>query len=185
MLSRQKRKKKTLFQLFLTPLTTIRGKAGSFADSLTTRYKSRKKQMETQYMLVSKKNYLERYFQRLCHSLIGRVRLEHEKRQTPIAPVIQTGWTDNDHRYLFIKTPNRNGWLFEQSETGWLVSNSERIVEDNTFIRQGEAWDTVSLYESSHPKIDCRVSSPEVSNGEIISFLVYEKKIANHILESF
>ena len=185
MLSSLKVLKKTFFHVASTFYKEGQEITKALRSSIRYRFLSKKNYPQTNYTLTSEKNYVERYFQRLCHSLIHKVQAKYKKDNQPFGPVIETGWIQNDYRYFFLKKANNQGWLFEQSETGWLVSRSEKIVKDDTFVRKGAAWDIVSIYRSSNPHIDCRVSSGELTKGEVVSYLVYENKIATHILKSF
>ncbi len=89
----------------------------------------------------------------------------------------EMGRIEPDRLYFFLKPLNERGFLFERAGSGWLVSKAEKIVGRDTFIRSGEPWDRVTLYQGR----DGQVSGPRISSERLgvnfVSFAVYEQKL--------
>lgn len=107
-------------------------------------------------------------------------------RQAGPAKVIlrEAGRLGGQRAYFYLKPLNETGWLFERSGAGWVVSRAEKIVGRDTFLRQGEPWDIVSLHEAVDGQGTIRVNSRRVG-AELVPFSVYETKLNEAIFDSF
>lgn len=132
------------------------------------------------YELSEDTDLSRRYFRRLQRTIyrqLDKVRATDNAGmlKTPVM-FRETGELAGHRKYFFLQRPNEIGWMFERTRTGWVVSRCERIVSQGTFLRQGDAWDIVSLYSSKSHNIPPRVSSFR-AGGEMISYLVYEQRV--------
>lgn len=93
----------------------------------------------------------------------------------------ESGKLGDNRRYFYLKAPGESGWLFERAGNGWVISRSEKIIGQNTFLRGSEVWDIVNLYAAKDgEEAPLRVSSHR-TNGEIISMTVYRQKLFNSL----
>lgn len=88
----------------------------------------------------------------------------------------EAGKVAKDRPYFFLQPLNQEGWLFERTTSGWLVSKAQKIVKSDTFLRSHEPWDVVNLYRPKDGKGTTRVSSQRLGQ-DLISFAVYENKL--------
>lgn len=67
-----------------------------------------------------------------------------------------------DHRaYFFIAPWHEEGWIFEQSPTGWTIAKAQKIVGKQTFMRSALHWDQVTVYKADddEDKVPLRIAS--------------------------
>jgi hypothetical protein len=82
--------------------------------------------------------------------------------------------------YFFLKPLDRTGWLFERSDTGWVVARADKITERDLFLRRGEAVDVATLFVARDSAGFPRVRSP-LFGGELLALAVYEQKLIDHL----
>lgn len=95
----------------------------------------------------------------------------------------EMGMLDPDRLYFYLKPLNRDGWLFERTGSGWLVSKAEKIVGQNTFVRSHEPWDRVTLYEAKKGTTTAPRLTSDRLGTELVSFAVYEQKLRSTIVQ--
>lgn len=87
----------------------------------------------------------------------------------------EAGRLGADRPYFFLQPLNEKGWLFERSGAGWVVSLAQKIATEDTFIRDYEAWDQVTVFQPPQAQVGSfRVSSKRLAL-EYVSFAVYEQ----------
>ncbi len=105
-------------------------------------------------------------------------------RNTPGSAVffLETGKIEHGRSYFFLKPRDMQGWLCEESPAGWVISRSEKIVEQDLFLRTSIPWDIASLH--SKPELGrARVSSAQTQE-QIISLSLYCKLLEAAIGQS-
>jgi hypothetical protein len=88
----------------------------------------------------------------------------------------EAGQFAEKRRYFYIKAHGDTGWLFERSGPGWVVSRAEKISTQNLFLRRGEPWDVVSIFQSE-PDYRAKIASLRWG-GDFISPIVYQNYLA-------
>lgn len=88
----------------------------------------------------------------------------------------ESGYMNKKRAYFYIQPLNDNGFLFERSGDGWVVSRAQKIVGGKTFMRDYDSWDHVRVFESKNGSGTMRVSS-ERFKDHLVSFVVYEQKL--------
>lgn len=135
---------------------------------------------KTHYFQVLRDTFHERFMQK---------RGDDDGLGPPLL-LYESGRMASGDRYFYLKPPNRPGWLFEESFTGWTVSHSEKIVNEALFLRDADPWDQVSLHVPVDPPKDARrlvmprVSSQLSRDGGLVSFAFYASEMEKEILHS-
>lgn len=132
---------------------------------------------ESRYRLVSHPKDRDAGFARI-EERIFRIhqKLSKQPNSRPKTSFVEKGRLESKHRYIYLKPQGDFGWLVEESNTGLVVSRSEKIVGKDTFLRRGDPWDIANLYCSDSLPIP-RISSQQTGK-KIISIAMY-----GHLLE--
>lgn len=152
--------------------------------------------LEQRYELIERDDLLDEVFRRLQRqvytTLDRRTAGVQERLRGPavlreagrLAVSDRSGSADPRHGqarpYFYLKPQNRPGWLFERSGSGWTLSQAEKIVAQNLFLRQGPALDVVTLHLARDRLAYPRVRSALFGN-DLLSFAVYEQKLMEHL----
>jgi hypothetical protein len=82
--------------------------------------------------------------------------------------------SQNVRPYFFVQAQGEDGWLFERSGSGWIISRAAKIASQELFIRRAPV-DIVAVYR--HPERDVtRVVSPLFGEA-LLPQLVYQEKL--------
>lgn len=146
--------------------------------------KSRPYQLEKHYELIDDHSEADGLFLRLRRSLFKEVDMVRPRRKT-LGPKFlrESGKLDGGRPYFFIQPLSDYGWLFERSGAGWIVSKAEKIVQENKFLRLYDHWDIVTIHRPIDGNGTLRVSS-ERFNVNLVSFIVYEELLNQHLIAS-
>ncbi len=139
--------------------------------------KARPASLEQRYYLLDDEAVGDRVFQRMRQNIfkaLDSVRGSSSMKGGVIFR--EAGRISPGRPYFYLKPAGEAGWLFERSGAGWTISQAEKIVGQDLFLRQGEAWDMVSLFGASDSSTYPRVKSPQ-TGGDLLSFAVYEQKL--------
>ena len=138
------------------------------------------------FLLVEENQIIEAMFDRVrryLYSAADRVRLGSASHD-PLLPLVirESGRTMSSQRYFFLQPISRSGWLFEQVEGGWIVTQAQKLAGQNTFLRSSIAWDVVSLHQRAD---DSNHQPPRVSSvrfgQDLLSFPVYERQLLQQL----
>lgn len=153
----------------------------SRAEALATRrrervalIKSRPATLEERYQLLEHRGLGDEVFQRLKRRVIEAS--EAQQLRGGAAILVEAGKLNPGRAYFYLKPLGRQGWLFERSGAGWIVSRAEKIVAQDLFLREGEPIDAVSLFMAADQKGYPRVRSTNLS-GDLLSLAVYEQRM--------
>ena len=137
---------------------------------------------EPEYHLIQEKDFSDQIFQRLKQSLFYSANASNADNQEGPGIVYfkESGRLEPGRLYFYLKKSGQQGWLFERSGIGWLVTRCEKISERDLFLRLEEPTDIVTAFFSKEKPGSYRISS-ELMGGELISFLVYERLMARQI----
>ena len=92
----------------------------------------------------------------------------------------ETGVMDPDRLYFFLKPFSQDGLLFERSGAGWITSRADKIVSGDTFIRETEPLDQVTVYRPRSGEGTIRITSVMLDLDKV-SFSIYAQLIAEQI----
>lgn len=138
------------------------------------------------YELLETRKDADVIFLRLRQYFYEKFAQERDINTPPLMEAPQLFWEagriDPGRLYFYLKKPNEIGWLFERSGLGWAVTQCEKIVDQDLFLRRHEPWDIVSLYSNGQHPPHIRVSSL-LAPGELMSFLLYQKLIYQEVME--
>lgn len=163
----------------LIPQPKPRAASSKDADSRVDLMKKRPLHLATrEYVPLESERDVLAYFDRLKARLVQ----SSQKRRPGESPFFraETGMLPGKRRYFYLAPWNEAGWLFEQSPSGWVVSQAEKIVAQNTFLRRYEAWDIVTLHAPNDGASLIRVSSRRFGD-ELLSFPLYEEAMERHL----
>ena len=137
--------------------------------------------LETRYVPVQRGDEVERLFGRLNRRIFGEIDRSEQARAgfgAKLKPkmIRESGRLPGYRPYFFVQPLNHDGWLFERSETGWVISQARKIVQANTFMRAYENWDIVTVYEPNDGQGTIRLTSKRFEDN-LVSFSVYEQKM--------
>jgi len=137
--------------------------------------------LETRYVPVQSTDEVERLFGRLnrrIFSEIDRSELDSAQFGAKLQPkmIRESGKLPGRRPYFFVQPLSHDGWLFERSETGWVISQARKIVDISTFMRAYENWDIVTVYEPNDGQGTIRLTSKRFEDN-LVSFSVYEQKM--------
>ncbi len=137
--------------------------------------------LETRYVPVQNAGDVERLFARLHTKIFGQIDKFETGRAdfgTKVVPKMlrESGRLPGRRRYFFVQPLSRDGWLFERSETGWVISQARKIVKERTFMRAYDHWDIVTIYEPSDGQGTLRLTSKRFEDN-LVGFSVYEQKV--------
>jgi hypothetical protein len=80
----------------------------------------------------------------------------------------------NVRPYFFVQAPGEDGWLFERSGSGWIISRAAKIGSQELFIRRAPV-DIVAVYRHAERDLT-RVVSPLFGEA-LLPQLVYQEKL--------
>lgn len=75
--------------------------------------------------------------------------------------------------YFYLAPWHEEGWLFERGPSGWIVSRAEKIVQQSTFMRRAEAFDSVTLFQSDGDDDACIRLESSSLGPDLMTFPVY------------
>ena len=165
-----------------------KGLGGKAEGSKATRRRlmaSRPGHLPQDYQLCRNQDVATDMFSRMRRSLFRALDERMEGADAAVTTVFREhGQTRGKYPYFYLKPAWDKGWLFEQSETGWVVVRAEKIVGEDLFLRRQEAWDAVDLFTvNGEPGGLPRLQS-RVLGKELLSPPVYEHKLLRSILDS-
>lgn len=83
--------------------------------------------------------------------------------------------------YFFLQPFNAAGFLFESSQTGWIVTRASKIVHEETFIRNGERMEQATLLLPQAGTFGDEPVFPRVASSLFqqnnMAFSLYEMKL--------
>jgi hypothetical protein len=92
----------------------------------------------------------------------------------------ESGRMNDGRSYYFIQPLNTQGWLFEQTSTGWIISRAQKNVAANSFLRGYDHWDLISVFKAEDSS-NTRLSSQRL-NMHLVSPLVYQAQLVENLL---
>jgi len=141
--------------------------------------KPRPFRLEDAYVPLNDFSIADGLFLRLRRYLFRQTDLLHASRdgQKVLGRILrESGRTAGDRPYFYLQPLNEQGWLFERSGSGWVISRAHKIVRNDNFLRSNEAWDIVTVYQPKDGQGTPRVSSQRLG-AQLVSFAVYEEKL--------
>ncbi len=147
-----------------------------FWESLT---KKKNLYPENRYHLVS--NPLDRNsaFLHLQKQLLDYCQKLNRATLGSVLFFLETGQIESGRQYFFLKPRGLQGWLCEESTSGWVISRGEKIVEQDLFLRSGTPWDIATLHTKAELRRP-RVRSMQ-TREQIISLQLYGQIFADAI----
>lgn len=139
--------------------------------------------LEQRYELVDREELADEVFKRLQRHIYGALATrEREGDGGSRAKTIfrEAGRLAPGRPYFYLKPQDRPGWLVERSGMGWVVSQAEKIVDRDLFLRRGEPVDSVSLYVATDRPAFPRVRSP-LFGTDLLAFAVYEQRLLERL----
>jgi hypothetical protein len=82
--------------------------------------------------------------------------------------------------YFYLKPQNQQGWLFERSGAGWVVTPADKIVAQDLFLRGTETLDHVALYLAKDRPGVPRVKS-RAAGEDLLALAVYEGRLMQQL----
>ena len=107
-----------------------------------------------------------------------------EKLKGKVLALREAGTLMTGKPYFYIKPFNENGWLFERTETGWVISKAEKIYGQDSFIRSDHAWDIASILTNAEGNATPRVNSTKFDLN-LVSLSLYEDQVKSKLFEDF
>jgi hypothetical protein len=138
--------------------------------------KSRPQSLSETYVLLEDKDAGDDVFMRLYDKIADVI-----DSDSSVTILKEYGKSDQNRNYFFVQHLNEKGLLFERNLNGWEVSTAQKIVANDSFIRDRECLDVVTLHKPKEGAGMIRVSSAKFGD-ELISFVVYEQKIIGDVL---
>lgn len=142
--------------------------------------KSRPLSLRERYCEMADDETVETFFRRLQHRVYREVDRynAHDKVGAKVHRRIlrETGRLNDRRPFFFVQPVNEAGWLFEKGTHGWRISRAQRIVSQQTFMRQHESWDVVTLHTCSGGGGPPRVDSLKFKT-DLVSYAVYEQQL--------
>ena len=133
------------------------------------------------YTLIQERDLADTLFERLKESLYRPYEQGAEEGGFEGGGYFwEAGRIDPGRLYFYLKKANEKGWLFERSGIGWLVSRSEKIIDQSLFLRLEEPVDIVTTFRAEPDSGRYKINS-ELMGGELISFVVYERLMVRKI----
>ena len=146
---------------------------------------SRPGHLPQDYQLCRSQEVATDMFARMRRSLFRALDERGEASDSSVPTVFREhGTTRGKYPYFYLKPAGDKGWLFEQSETGWVVVRAEKIVGEDLFLRRQEAWDAVDLFTVNGEAGGLPRLQSRVLGKELLSPPVYEHKLLRSILDS-
>lgn len=106
---------------------------------------------------------------------------EIEQNSGETKAVRESGTLMTGKPYFYIKPFNQNGWLFERTESGWVICKAEKIYGQDSFIRSDRAWDIASVLSSADGRSTPRVNSSRFDLN-LVSLSLYEDQVKGEVL---
>lgn len=104
-----------------------------------------------------------------------------ESRKGRALATRESGRMASGQPYFYIKPFNQKGWLFERSDTGWVICFAEKIHTADTFIRSEYAWDVATCLTNQSYEATPRVNSTKFEL-QLVSLSLYEDKVISTVL---
>ncbi len=140
--------------------------------------KSRPLSLERRYRSLASDHDVENIFLDFRAQMVRRV---EEKRDTQTY-LREMGRIQDGRRYFYIQPINQEGWLLEQTSTGWVTTRAIKNVASQTFLRRYETWDIVSVFKATDGD-QFRLSSPKL-DLHLVSPFVYQERMIQALLEN-
>ena len=143
--------------------------------------KSRPLSLQENYILLEDNNEIDKIFIKFkehIYNYLNSLVLDKNKLQKVFLK--EHGRISGNRNYFFIQPINEAGWLIERSGKGWVISKAQKIVANNTFLRQSEPWDVVTVYAPKYKEGTIRVTSQRFQTP-LLSLLVYEEKFLKNL----
>lgn len=136
------------------------------------------------YTLSEDPSLADNYFELLKDTIFKVFASSHKSHNTNNQKrfFCESGWIDINRRYFYLKPLDQQGWLFERSGFGWVVSRSEKIVLDDLFLRKSDPLDIVTLFlmrGMTRPRVASRLI-----NEEVVSFSHYEELLIKYLAQN-
>lgn len=107
-----------------------------------------------------------------------------EKLQGKVLALRENGTLMTGKPYFYIKPFSQKGWLFERTDTGWVISLAEKIYGQDSFIRSDHAWDIASILTNTDGNATPRVNSSKFDLN-LVSLSLYEDQVKSKLFEDF
>lgn len=101
---------------------------------------------------------------------------QEQRRFTPPFQ-LEFGALPGKRRYFYVARWDEQGWLFEETPTGWLVSLAEKIVQTGTFVRSTMAIDNVTLFADPNKADGPLRLRSALCGPELRTYPVYESEL--------
>ena len=86
------------------------------------------------------------------------------------------GKSQGNKSYFFVQPFNQSGLLFEETSTGWIVSQARFNAEEKTYTKEKEILEQVDLFIPKSGIGNIRLNS-QMLNLRLVTFSAYEDKI--------
>ncbi len=141
------------------------------------------KVLEEKYQIVQDDETIRYLFLRLRNKIFDELeQMEWIRRQQGSGPFYfrEYGKVAGERDYFYLKYPGEKGWLFERTETGWIISRSEKIIDRELFLRQELAWDHVLIQRRMDGNKLVRIESHQMGKS-FVTYLEYEWRILQEL----
>ncbi|MBP6217847.1 MAG: hypothetical protein KA436_04595 [Oligoflexales bacterium] len=139
--------------------------------------------LSVRYNLLIDEELRDKIFLKLKHSIYTQFKeLPREHSSAPL--FYESGLLAFSRRYFYLRPRNTLGWLFEQSPHGWLVSQSEKIVDQDVFMRKGQPFDLVNIYEPQQVLTRPRVHSSLFEDEGLMTLSTYQRLLLKSMLST-
>jgi hypothetical protein len=128
---------------------------------------------EYSYSLVEDQLIVTKMLGRIFQAVKARLEYLNVSGLSSNRAVLEKGMLPDERLYFFIQTFNESGFLVEERPKGWVISEADKIVHGNTFLRSQDAWDAVNIMAPSVPGKLMRISSMRFA-PELLCYPVYE-----------
>jgi hypothetical protein len=131
--------------------------------------------VDDQYLVVDDLRLVQQTFERLKDGVFNHIK---KQKRPGMPPPCLTEWgkLGDGRQYFYVRPWNQEGFLFEMSPHGWLISKAEKIARTGTFLRANEPWDVAVLHKQNRERATLRVSS-KAASADMLSLLIYEEKL--------
>jgi len=156
-----------------------RGRGGGGARPPPPLVKPRPASLEQRYQLLDHSALADEIFRRLQQRVFGAIS-EQERKERGSTVFRELGRLHPGRPYFFIKPQSQEGWLFERSGAGWLVTPAEKIIARDLFLRAEAPVDSVQLFMARDQATMPRVKSLAVGE-DLLAFSFYEQKLLQQL----
>jgi hypothetical protein len=172
---------------FKHPMKTMKkvfsSSAVESASSLSSQnlVKSSSRTLSESYSRNLDKPELDAVFMRMRRNLWRAVQIVESTKGKALA-TRETGKLASGQPYFYLKPFGYQGWLFERSDSGWVICRAEKIHTADTFIRSEFAWDIANCLTDEAYEATPRINSSRFEL-RLVSLSLYEEKIINSVLD--